>query len=364
MPFIRILADPEDETIPPPPPKLPGGEFATADLLLDLREEHKRTKRREAIYLSIIAHLLLCVFILVLLPKIFQPVTIPENAEQQQPLQLTYLALPPDLITKAKPTHPKALSDRNRHFQHQDKILSSISAPVNRPAPRPRAAQPPPGPRSNARPAPPRSAAVAAAPPAPKPAPTSAGTAGGKPAPETGQLELENIPQPKVQPRLKLDVGPTTMLEQAIQGAVRDGARGQQGVTEVAPLPQPPAGSGSHAPGQTGAGVEILSDTEGVDFSSYLREVVEIVRRNWYAVMPVTVYLGTQGRVVIIFNINANGSVPGIHPVSFSGHAPLDHAAEAAINASNPFPPLPSAFHGPYITLQFSFYYNLTPPGK
>src|SRR6185437_12784278 len=111
-----------------------------------------------------------------------------------------------------------------------------------------------------------------------------------------------------------------------------------------------------------GAGVQILTDTQGVDFDSYLRRVVEIVRRNWYAVMPETVYLGTQGKVVVVFNINANGTVPGLRPVSLSGTASLDEAAEASIKASNPFPPLPAQFHGPFITLQFSFYYNLEPP--
>ncbi len=89
--------------------------------------------------------------------------------------------------------------------------------------------------------------------------------------------------------------------------------------------------------------------------------MIDIVRQNWYAVMPETVYLGTQGKVVVVFNINSNGSVPGIHPLRLSGTASLDQAAEASISASNPFPPLPSQFHGPFITLEFSFYYNLTP---
>jgi hypothetical protein len=44
-----------------------------------------------------------------------------------------------------------------------------------------------------------------------------------------------------------------------------------------------------------------------------------------------------------------------------SGDIPLDRAAWGGITASDPFAPLPNAFHGPYLALRFHFYYN---PGK
>ncbi|TAN21776.1 MAG: TonB family protein [Acidobacteria bacterium] len=366
MPLIRILADPEDDTLPPPPPMLKGGSFPIEDLLLEQVHSRERRRVREAFVLSVLAN----VFVLLILlfgARIFPSLTIRPVVEEKQvpPPQLTFLEMPPDLITKAKPTQPKALSDRDRHFQHDDKITNSLSVPRARPAPQPRPAAPPPGRVApTERPAPPRPSVLAAGPPRPKPEPNSAAKTGGKPGPEAGQLQLQNVPQPKPRQGLQFDLNPANSLQRAIEGAVRDGSRGQQAVTEVAPLPRQPSGSGSAAPGQTGAGVQILTDTQGVDFSSYLRRIVEIVRRNWYAVMPETVYLGTKGRVVIIFNINTNGTVPGLRPVSLSGTASLDQAAEASIHASNPFPPLPSAFHGPSITLQFSFYYNITPPGQ
>ena len=46
-----------------------------------------------------------------------------------------------------------------------------------------------------------------------------------------------------------------------------------------------------------------------------------------------------------------------------SGKEPLDNAAMAAIHASNPFEPLPTQFHGPFIRdLRIVFLYNV-PPG-
>jgi len=44
--------------------------------------------------------------------------------------------------------------------------------------------------------------------------------------------------------------------------------------------------------------------------------------------------------------------------VASSGDDALDRAAWGGISASNPFPPLPSEFTGPYLALRFRFYYN------
>jgi hypothetical protein len=41
-----------------------------------------------------------------------------------------------------------------------------------------------------------------------------------------------------------------------------------------------------------------------------------------------------------------------------SGDVALDRAAWAGISYSNPFPPLPSEFHGPYLGLRIHFFYN------
>ncbi len=44
--------------------------------------------------------------------------------------------------------------------------------------------------------------------------------------------------------------------------------------------------------------------------------------------------------------------------VGQSGDIALDRAAWGGITASNPFPPLPSEFHGNYLALRFHFFYN------
>jgi TonB family protein len=120
-------------------------------------------------------------------------------------------------------------------------------------------------------------------------------------------------------------------------------------------------GSQGGGGGSYGNGYEILTPTEGVDFSDYMARVVAAVRRNWYAVMPESAMLGDRGRVALQFRIMKNGGVPDGEPVRLigSGKEPLDRAAISAIRSSNPFEPLPPAFSGPYIELRFYFLYNL-----
>ena len=102
------------------------------------------------------------------------------------------------------------------------------------------------------------------------------------------------------------------------------------------------------------------SNTLGVDFGPYLSRVLEEVRRNWYNLIPEEARspLFKQGKLGIQFLINKNGSVEGMRLISPSGDVALDRAAWGGITASNPFPPLPKEFNGPYLALRFRFYYN------
>ena len=69
-------------------------------------------------------------------------------------------------------------------------------------------------------------------------------------------------------------------------------------------------GGGGGGRGTAAAGIQMLTDTEGIDFNDYLRRVYLAVRGNWYAVMPASVQLGDQGVVSLQFKIMRNGSVP------------------------------------------------------
>jgi TonB family protein len=103
--------------------------------------------------------------------------------------------------------------------------------------------------------------------------------------------------------------------------------------------------------------VEVLTDTQGVNFGPYLNDVVTTVRKNWYALVPADART-KKGKLAIELAIHKDGSMTNLHLAAASGDLSLDRAAWGAITASNPFPALPSAFTGSYLVLRFRFLYN------
>jgi len=116
-------------------------------------------------------------------------------------------------------------------------------------------------------------------------------------------------------------------------------------------------GLGTGAHNRLMGGLEILSDTQGVDFGPYLQRVLHDVRENWYGAIPESAQM-KHGKVVIEFAITKDGKVAGVKLVAASGDVQLDRAAWAGITRSDPFPPLPTEFGGRYIALRFPFVYN------
>jgi len=103
--------------------------------------------------------------------------------------------------------------------------------------------------------------------------------------------------------------------------------------------------------------VDILSDTQGVDFAPFLQDVLVDLRKNWFRHIPESAKM-KKGELAIEFEIKKDGRVADMRLTARSEDEELDRAAWGAIVSSNPFKPLPSAFHGPYLALRVRFYYN------
>lgn len=131
------------------------------------------------------------------------------------------------------------------------------------------------------------------------------------------------------------------------------------------PLPPPPSpgkavedAARAAARDQVKTGVvEILSDTQGVDFGPYLQDLLPKVRKNWYALIPSNAQT-KKGKLAIEFAVLKDGKIADMKLVATSGDVALDRAAWGGITASNPLPALPSAFKGLYLALRFHFLYN------
>jgi len=288
-----------------------------------------------------------CIFVL---PRVFPyhgPTQADIAAAQRQLSWVDLNSLVHDL-PKGSPAPPTP------HVQVDPRLLRKL-APM--PAPLPSVAPPLPQAQSPQRNLP--DAPMPSAIPAPQPQETTAQNQ--TESPTIAPTPRPTTPNGLILPRAS---SPGTSLEHSMHDAMSDGA----GPPSIGFQSRMPGGGGGGYPGGGGGGggsyaggIQMLTPTEGVDFSGYLARVLARVKQNWYAIMPESALMGDRGRVVLEFDINRDGTVPDDQPqmVGSSGKDPLDRAAYSSIRASSPFEPLPAEFSGPYIRLRFIYLYNL-----
>jgi len=311
-------------------------------LLIQLQDDLERSRRREAAWISVIVHLILIIAI-VNIDKLekywpWHSAVVVKNVTNGK--DLTFLELPSDLQKVPQKPNTNILSDKNRiattrHPQLDVKELRKILA------------TPPGAPGSSGAPQPPAqsSAGFAQNQPAPQP----------QPAPNPQIAQLQTPATPSVASEFQ-KYGGSMSAGSAIQDAARAAAarRGAGGQGDNGDF-----GLGTGAHGRQVGNLEILSDTQGVDFGPYLQRVLHDVRQNWYSAIPESAEM-KHGSLIIEFAITKDGKVAGMKLVTSSGDVPLDRAAWAGIVGSDPFPELPSNFTGPYLALRFRFFYNPT----
>jgi len=312
--------------------------FMTGDANLLMEAKDKRDPKWDLLtrVMSVLVHIGLIIF-LIFTPKIFpsHPPTDEEIAMAKKDLNWIYS--PPELPKTAPPPSPKL------HITAKtlNKISPKIEQPVI-PAPTPTPAPNPEKPPTDL-PEAPRPQAVTPQPPRPAPPTPSQLEPVAPAAPTPNHLNLHLN-----------DDSPGKQIEDQIQDAIHQGGRGRTypGGESM------PSGRGGPGMGQS---AEILSDTQGVDFTNYIQRLLATLKRNWDAVMPESAMMGDRGLTSTTFKIRPDGSVVPPDPIleRTSGKEPLDNAAMSAIHASNPFEPLPSQFHGPYLELRIWFDYNI-----
>jgi TonB family protein len=85
--------------------------------------------------------------------------------------------------------------------------------------------------------------------------------------------------------------------------------------------------------------------------------MVRKVQRNWRP--PGTTSLKTT----IYFRIERTGRVADMRVETSSGHFTFDQAAQRAVQASSPMPPLPGEYSGDYLGVYFDFDATVRPSG-
>lgn len=344
------------KTAPPTPPNRVRtnryGDLEEHELihLLDsLDDERARARFREAVYISIIIWLCIGWFVLYGPQVIFhQPKLInPMDVLKERDKQLTYLDMPKD-IGKQLPKKPSnIISDKDRVQQtakptidrktlEQLQAMRKAGSPgATAPAPAPPAPQPQPQQQVQQQPQPPAPQPLPQHPPvqqatveAPKPAPTR---------PDFG--------------RQSLSAGDA--IRQAAQQAAQDrGLGGNYG----AGIPVEHQGLNT--------GVDILSDTMGVDFNPYLRRILRQIYDTWLPLIPEEARppLNKSGETLIRFSILPDGRIGAMHLDGSTQDQALDRAAWGSITGVGQFPPLPKEFHGPNLELRIHYLVNKRPP--
>ena len=150
-------------------------------------------------------------------------------------------------------------------------------------------------------------------------------------------------------------LNPADQLRDAMKNASRNPGTGNMGNL----------GSGGGLPRHPGAGsggIQILSDTQGVDFNSWLQRWHRETQNTWDPLIPdeVNAPILKRGQVMIRFKVLPNGRLMegSLMLEGRSGDTALDRAAWGALTGSN-YPPLPKDFHGPYLELRALFMYNM-----
>jgi hypothetical protein len=327
--------EPSQETGSPveenPSPTVRGSRWVDYDthelleMISELEDERRWARLREGVWIAVLVHLAL-LSALTLIPKyLFKvPPVVDRSDSLNKDKEFTYLDTPRLPKVPAKPALPQkpVIIDK--------KTLEDINK-TSPPAPAPPAPTPAPA-QSQPQPTPP-------IPPAPQ---------------SQSQIEAPRPSAVPARPNFAMNSdNPADTLRKAMENASRSHGSGEAGNLGPNGLPRHPgAGSG---------GVQVLSDTQGVDFSNWLQRWHHETENTWDPLIPdeVNPPLLKSGMVAIRFKVLPNGRLMDGSLIleGRSGDTALDRAAWGALTGSN-YPPLPRDFHGPYLELRAFFLYN------
>jgi TonB family protein len=300
------------------------------EMIGELEDERRWARLREGIWIAILIHMLLLSAITWIPRYIFKvpPVIDPFDAIKERK-DLSYLDLPPDVLRRLQQPKVQVKPVPEKRPQIDKKTLEAMNKPAPPPIPEP--ATPP----------------KLETPAQPQPAPPL------QPSPKS-ESPVEAPPPPAVPARPNFAMGSQSdQMREAMRGAMRSSGE-DSGST--------PMGGLARHPG-AGSGVQVLSDTQGVDFSAWLRRWYFETEHTWDPLIPdeVNAPILKSGAVQIRFKVLPNGQVTDMVLEGRSGDSGLDRAAWGAITGSS-YPPLPREFHGPYLELRALFLYNEQPP--
>lgn len=344
---------PSLETPPNPAPAIPPvkvriGRFGDLEeheiihLLDSIDDEVSKARFRESVYISVIICMAFAWFILYGPQVIFHQPRLINPGDVLKQRELTYLDMPKDVAKQLQHKPTNVISDKDRAQQAvkptlDQKTLEQLQA--MRKAGPPDTAPAPPAPQ------PQPAAPQQQQPPAPQPLPQH-------PAQQPQQAMIE---APKPAPTRPNFGNPNPSAGDAIRQATQQASRNRgQGGDYGASLPVAHQGLNT--------GVDVLSDTMGVNFDPYLKKIIREIYNTWLPLIPEEARppLNKQGVTQIRFIILPDGHIGGMFLDGSTHDDALNRAAWGSITGVGQFPPLPSEFHGPNLELRIHYLVNRT----
>jgi len=296
------------------------------EMISELEDDRRWARLREGALWAILAHLAILLALFLLPRYIVMPKVVDKTAKLDRD-EFTYMDTPrirPKLAPKPAIKPPQIDKQTMEEMRKQ----AEQRAPVAPPSPETKPAEQPP-----------------VQPPV-QPPPT-----------QQSQVEMPRPAAVPARPNFAMSsANPADQLREAMKNAARAHGSGDTGNLGADRLTMHPgAGTG---------GVQVLSDTQGIDFSNWLQRWHWETERTWDPLIPdeVNAPIYKSGAVAIRFKVLPNGRLMdgSLMLEGRSGDVALDRAAWGALTGSN-YPPLPRDFHGPYLELRAYFLYNMEP---
>ena len=314
--------------------------FVDALMFLDFQDYRPDTPRiptaisvREAVLISLVAHLLLVIAYLLMPERFFAenvPVEVLTDQSEQPPLRFVEVLPQNDMI--APPIRPADQSDQDRRSTTRERPPDAVDpAPVMR-GNTPEMVQG--GPPATPPPSPP-----------PSPQPEQMADASRLPPADMGLADAARTP-------------PDSTNARASSSALSDSLRDLQQYFRQENFDNPRGGN-------TDQSADIQFDSMGIDFGPWLRRFKNQVERNW--LVPAAA-MTTRTRVVIRFNVLRNGVITDLEVMQPASIPALTNAALNSLRLSNPTAALPPEYPADKVLFTVTFYYNLDPrslgPGR
>ncbi|WP_348267757.1 TonB C-terminal domain-containing protein [Edaphobacter paludis] len=330
---------PPNSVPPSPPAKVRTGRYGELEehelihLLDSLDDERSRARFRESVYISLIFYLAFAWFlfygprILFHQPRVINPMDVLRERDKN----ITYLNTPKDIskeLSHRQTKAPRPTLDKKTLQQLQSMEKARVPAPAPpAPTPQPPAQQPAPQQAKQTPPPQPLPQQEQAIVDAPKPAPTKPNF--GNPNQTAGDT-----------------------IRSAAQAAAQNRGNGGDFGTGV-----PVAHQGLNT------GVDVLSDTMGVNFDPYLKRIIYEIYHTWLPLIPEEARppLNKQGETLIRFTILPDGRIGAMTLDGSTHDQAIDRAAWGSITGVGQFPALPKEFHGPNLELRIHYLVNKNP---